>query len=201
MVADKSGWARKKRGKGHGFGFAAHRSFLTYVATVVEVEVSDDGEIPIPRVDTAVDAGFVVNPEITRVQFEGAAVFGTSIVRNGEITAKNGAIQQSNFNDYPVARINEVPAQTNVYKLDAACRRGRARSTAVRCRVLQCDFRGHGKAGPRSAALEQQLVCIGATAQEILPCLLTIVTRNDHASVVPINRRCKREGLRIRIHP
>jgi isoquinoline 1-oxidoreductase subunit beta len=115
MVADKSGWAGKKSGKGHGFGFAAHRSFLTYVATVVEVEVSDDGEIRIPRVDTAVDAGIVVNPEATRSQFEGAVVFGTSIVRSGEITAKNGMIQQSNFNDYPVARINEVPVQTNVY--------------------------------------------------------------------------------------
>jgi isoquinoline 1-oxidoreductase beta subunit len=115
MVADKSGWAGKKSGRGHGFGFAAHRSFLTYVATVVEVEVSDDGEIRIPRVDTAVDAGIVVNPEATRAQFEGAVVFGTSIVRSGEITAKNGVIQQSNFNDYPVARINEVPAQTNVY--------------------------------------------------------------------------------------
>jgi len=115
MVADKSGWAKNKSKKGHGFGFAAHRSFLTYVATVVEVEVSDDGEIRIPRVDMAVDAGLVVNPEATRAQFEGAAVFGTSIVRSGEITAKNGVIQQSNFNDYPVARINEVPAQTNVY--------------------------------------------------------------------------------------
>ena len=115
MVADKSGWAKSKNTKGHGFGFAAHRSFLTYVATVVEVEVSDDGEIRIPRVDTALDAGLVVNPEATRAQFEGAVVFGTSIVRSGEITAKNGAIQQSNFNDYPVARINEVPAQTNVY--------------------------------------------------------------------------------------
>ena len=115
MVADKSGWAKTKSKKGHGFGFAAHRSFLTYVATVVEVEVGDDGEIRIPRVDTAVDAGLVVNPEATRAQFEGAAVFGTSIVRSGEITAKNGVIQQSNFNDYPVARINEVPAQTNVY--------------------------------------------------------------------------------------
>ena len=115
MVAEKSSWARKKSGKGHGFGFAAHRSFLTYVATVVEVEVSDDGEIRIPRVDTAVDAGIVVNPEATRAQFEGAVPFGTSIVRSGEITAKNGVIQQSNFNDYPVARINEVPAQTNVY--------------------------------------------------------------------------------------
>jgi isoquinoline 1-oxidoreductase beta subunit len=115
MVADKSGWAGKKSAKGHGFGFAAHRSFLTYVATVVEVEVSDDGEIRIPRVDTALDAGIVVNPEAARAQFEGAVVFGTSIVRSGEITAKNGVIQQSNFNDYPVARINEVPAQTNVY--------------------------------------------------------------------------------------
>lgn len=115
MVAEKSGWAKKKSAKGHGFGIAAHRSFLTYVATVVEVEVNDQGEIRIPRVDTAVDAGLVVNPEITRAQFEGAAVFGTSIVRSGEITAKSGVIQQSNFNDYPVARINEVPAQTNVY--------------------------------------------------------------------------------------
>jgi isoquinoline 1-oxidoreductase beta subunit len=115
MVAEKSNWTGKKSGKGHGFGFAAHRSFLTYVATVVEVEVSDDGEIRIPRVDTAVDAGIAVNPEAIRAQFEGAVVFGTSIVRSGEITAKNGVIQQSNFNDYPVARINEVPAQTNVY--------------------------------------------------------------------------------------
>jgi isoquinoline 1-oxidoreductase subunit beta len=115
LVADKSGWVKKKSTKGRGFGFAAHRSFLTYVATVVEVEVSNDGEIRIPRVDTAVDAGLVVNPEATRAQFEGAAVFGTSVVRSGEITAKNGVIQQSNFNDYPVARINEVPDQTNVY--------------------------------------------------------------------------------------
>jgi len=115
VVAAKSGWSKKKSEKGHGFGIAAHRSFLTYVATVVEVEVGDDGEIHIPRVDTAVDAGLVVNPEVTRAQFEGAAVFGTSIVRTGEITAKSGVIQQSNFNDYPVARINEVPAQTNVY--------------------------------------------------------------------------------------
>jgi isoquinoline 1-oxidoreductase beta subunit len=120
MVANHSGWTKKKSEKGHGFGFAAHRSFLTYVATVVEVHVSNDGEIRIPRVDTAVDAGLVVNPEATRAQFEGAAVFGTSIVRSGEITAKNGVIQQSNFNDYPVARINEVPDQTNVYVAESS---------------------------------------------------------------------------------
>jgi isoquinoline 1-oxidoreductase beta subunit len=92
---------------------------LSYVATVVEVEVNDQGEVRIPRVDTVLDAGLVVNPEATRAQFEGAAVFGTSIVRSGEITATKGAINQSNFQDYPVARIGEAPYQTNVHIVDS----------------------------------------------------------------------------------
>lgn len=119
LVAEKSGWGKRKRGKGTGVGIAAHKSFLTYVATVVEVEVNDQGEVQIPRVDVALDAGLVVNPEATRAQFEGAAVFGTSVARTGEITATKGVINQSNFQDYPVARINEVPAQTNVYIVDS----------------------------------------------------------------------------------
>jgi isoquinoline 1-oxidoreductase beta subunit len=119
MVAEKSGWGKRKHSKGSGVGIAAHKSFLTYVATVVEVEVNDQGQVRIPRVDTVLDAGLVVNPEATRAQFEGAAVFGTSIVRSGEITATNGAIDQSNFQDYPVARIGEAPSQTNVYIVDS----------------------------------------------------------------------------------
>jgi isoquinoline 1-oxidoreductase beta subunit len=119
MVADKSGWAKRKLGKGAGVGIAAHRSFLTYVATVVEVEVSDDGTIKIPRVDTVVDAGRVVNPEVTRAQFEGAVMFGTGVARSGEITARNGVFEQSNFADYAVARINEAPYPTNVYLVDS----------------------------------------------------------------------------------
>jgi isoquinoline 1-oxidoreductase beta subunit len=119
LVAEKSGWGKRKHGKGTGVGIAAHRSFLTYVATVVEVEVNDQGEVRIARVDVALDAGLVVNPEATRAQFEGAAVFGTSVARTGEITATKGVIDQSNFQDYPVARINEVPAQTNVYIVDS----------------------------------------------------------------------------------
>jgi isoquinoline 1-oxidoreductase beta subunit len=119
MVAEKSGWGKRRHGKGTGIGIAAHRSFLTYVATVVEVEVNDQGVVRIPRVDTALDAGLVVNPEATGAQFEGAAVFGTSVVRTGEITATKGVIDQSNFQDYPVARINEVPGQTNVYIVDS----------------------------------------------------------------------------------
>ncbi len=119
MVAEKSGWGKRKHGKGTGVGIAAHRSFLTYVATVVAVEVNDQGEVRIPRVDTVLDAGLVVNPEATRAQFEGAAVFGASVVRSGEITATQGAIDQSNFQDYPVARIGEAPYQTNVYIVDS----------------------------------------------------------------------------------
>jgi isoquinoline 1-oxidoreductase beta subunit len=119
MVAEKSGWRTRKRGKGIGFGIAAHRSFLTYVATVVQVEVNDQGAVHIARVDTALDAGLIVNPEATRAQFEGAVVFGTSVARSGQITATKGAIDQSNFQDYTVARINEVPAQTNVYIVDS----------------------------------------------------------------------------------
>jgi isoquinoline 1-oxidoreductase beta subunit len=119
LAAEKSGWGKRKLAKGSGMGIAVHRSFLTYVATVVEVEVDDQGEVKIPAVHTAVDAGIVVNPEATKAQFEGAAVFGTSIVRSGAITAKDGAIEQSNFSDYPVARMNEAPYKTNVYIVDS----------------------------------------------------------------------------------
>jgi isoquinoline 1-oxidoreductase subunit beta len=115
LAAEKSGWANKKPSKGRALGIAAHRSFLTYVATVVEVEVNDKGQVRIPRMDIAVDAGTIINPDRVKAQFEGAAVFGASIALMSAITAKNGEIEQSNFHDYQVARINEAPLQTNVY--------------------------------------------------------------------------------------
>jgi len=120
LVAEKSNWGKRKHGNaGSGIGIAAHRSFLTYVATVVEVEVDDLGVVHIPRVDMVLDAGVVVNRKATVAQFEGAAVFGTSIVRSGEITAANGAIKQSNFHDYPVTRMMQAPYQTNVHIVDS----------------------------------------------------------------------------------
>jgi isoquinoline 1-oxidoreductase beta subunit len=85
------------------------------VATAVEVEVNDKGVLRIPAVHTAVDAGTVVSPETVRAQFEGAAVFGTSIAKSGAITATNGVVDQSNFNNYPVARMNEAPYHTSVH--------------------------------------------------------------------------------------
>jgi isoquinoline 1-oxidoreductase beta subunit len=115
LVAEKSRWAGRKREEGRALGFAAHRSFLTYVATVVDVRVDDRGRVSIPRVDVAVDAGRVVHPDLVRAQFEGAAVFGTTVALMGEITAAEGRIQQSNFHDYPVARMNQAPFETRVH--------------------------------------------------------------------------------------
>src|SRR5262245_60283873 len=115
LAAERSGWAKKRPEKGHALGIAAHWRFYSYVAAVVEVEVDAKGKIRIPRVDLAVDAGRVINPDRVKSQFEGAAVFGTSIALMGEITAVNGEIQQSNFHDYSVARIQEAPLVTHVH--------------------------------------------------------------------------------------
>ncbi|HEY5068744.1 MAG TPA: molybdopterin cofactor-binding domain-containing protein, partial [Candidatus Acidoferrum sp.] len=116
MAAEKSGWAKRSKdmGKGRGMGIAAHRSFLTYVATVVEVEVDGRGQVHIPGVWTALDAGTVVSPDNVRNQFEGAATFGTSLALFGEITATNGMIDQSNFNNYQMARMNRAPRHVDV---------------------------------------------------------------------------------------
>jgi isoquinoline 1-oxidoreductase beta subunit len=119
MVAEKSGWAKRSRGAGHGFGIAAHRSFLTYVATVVEVEVDGKGQVQIPNVWTAVDAGTIVAPDNVRNQFEGAANFGASLALLSEITVTNGAVDQSNFNNYKLTRMGHAPKKTNVYIVES----------------------------------------------------------------------------------
>jgi isoquinoline 1-oxidoreductase beta subunit len=115
LAAEKAGWGKQKSGNGYGIGVAMHRSFLTYVATVVQVQMDDAGQVKIKRVDTALDAGTVVNPEMAQQQFEGAAVMGTSLAFYGEITATNGVIDQSNFDSYQMARMNVAPRETNVY--------------------------------------------------------------------------------------
>ena len=90
LAAKEAGWG-KQLPKGQGLGIAAHRSFVTYVATVVHVVVGDKGKITIPRVDTAIDCGYCVHPERVRSQIEGAAVMGLTLAKYGEITLKNGA--------------------------------------------------------------------------------------------------------------
>ena len=90
-------------------GFAAHNSFYSYVATAVEIELQPDGSPRIVRVDTAVDCGRVINPDGVRAQVEGATIMGLGVALYSELTAKNGAVEQSNFGDFRIPRITEAP--------------------------------------------------------------------------------------------
>lgn len=114
IVADKAGYG-KSLPEGHGLGLAVHRAFLSYVASAVHVVVSDDGEFKVTQVDTCIDCGTYVNPERIRSQIEGAAVYGNSVARHGEITLSKGAVDQSNFHDYPISRMSDSPLNVRVH--------------------------------------------------------------------------------------
>lgn len=118
LVAEKGQWGRSVP-KGHGLGIAVHRSFVSYIATIVEVAIDDKGKLTIPRVDTAIDCGTFVNPERIASQIEGAAIMGLSVAKHGAVTFKNGRVEQGNFDDFPVVRIDEAPGVTNVYIMPA----------------------------------------------------------------------------------
>ena len=114
LVADKAEWGKKLPPR-HGQGIAVHRCFLSYVATVVEVAVDEKGKLSVPRVDTAIDCGFAANPERIYSQIEGAAVMGLGLARYGEISFKNGRVEQNNFDGFQVLRIDEAPPITHVH--------------------------------------------------------------------------------------
>ena len=114
FVAEKGRWGRSVP-KGHGLGIAVHRSFVSYIATIVEVSVGDKGKLTVHQVDTAIDCGTFVNPERIQSQLEGAAIMGLSLAKYGEVTFKDGKVQQGNFDDFPVIRIDEAPLVTNVH--------------------------------------------------------------------------------------
>src|SRR3977135_1872951 len=113
VVANKGGWGRTVP-KGHGLGIAAHRSFVSYIATIVEASVDEKGKLVVHRVDTAIDCGMFVNPERIESQIEGAAIMGLSLAKYGEITFKDGKVQQGNYNASPVIRMDEAPLVPNV---------------------------------------------------------------------------------------
>ena len=113
-VTREAGWG-KKFARGHGHGLAAHYSFVSYAAAVVEVDIDELGRINIPRVDVAFDCGPQVNPERVRAQLEGAVIMGLSLAMFGEITFKNGRAQQDNFHQYRVMRMNEAPSDIRVH--------------------------------------------------------------------------------------
>ena len=108
LAAEKAGWGSKPAA-GKGRGIAVHESFGSYVAQVADVTVSADGKVRVDRVVCAVDCGQVVNPDTVAAQMESGIVFGLTAALYGEITIKDGRIQQKNFTDYKMLRMNEMP--------------------------------------------------------------------------------------------
>jgi isoquinoline 1-oxidoreductase beta subunit len=115
-AASEAGWGRTLP-RGQGLGIAAHRSFLSYTAVVVHAAVDPKGQLTIPRVDIAFDCGAVVNPDRVRAQLEGAVVQGISLATLGEISFKAGRVEQTNFHDYEVTRIDAAPAELRTHLL------------------------------------------------------------------------------------
>jgi isoquinoline 1-oxidoreductase subunit beta len=108
LATSKAGWGTPLPPR-TGRGIAAQTSFGSYIATVAEVEVADNGVVRVKRLVTAVDTGIIVNPDTVVAQLQSGLIFGLTAALWGEITIKNGRVQQSNYNDYRVLRINEVP--------------------------------------------------------------------------------------------
>lgn len=107
LAADKAGWG-KPLAAGHSRGIALMEGYDTYMAQVAEISVSDDG-IRVHQVWIAADLGMMVNPDTVRAQLESSIVFGLSAVLGAEITLDKGRVQQTNFHDYPVLRMSEMP--------------------------------------------------------------------------------------------
>lgn len=109
LAAEKAGWG-KPLAPGRGRGVAVQSVFGAYMAQVAEVEVSKKGEVRVRRIVCAVDCGTAVNPDTVRAQVESACIFGVSAALYGEITLKDGRVEQSNFDSYQVLRIDAAPA-------------------------------------------------------------------------------------------
>jgi isoquinoline 1-oxidoreductase beta subunit len=108
LAAEKAGWGAalpERRGR----GVALQSVFGTYLAVVAEVEVSNDGAVRVRRVSCAVDCGIVVNPDTVRAQIQSAVMFGITAALYGEITIKDGRVEQTNFDSYQILRMNEAP--------------------------------------------------------------------------------------------
>jgi len=108
LAAQKAGWGKPLPAGVHR-GIAAHFAYGGYCAQVAEVSVARDGKVKVHRVVAAIDSGWIVNPGNAVAQIEGAIFYGLSAALYGEITVKNGRVEQSNFHDYPILRMDEMP--------------------------------------------------------------------------------------------
>jgi isoquinoline 1-oxidoreductase beta subunit len=108
LVAEKSNWGQPLPAR-TGRGVSVQPAFGSFIATVVEAQVDAHGEVRLRRVTSAVDTGIAVNPDTIVAQLQGGLIFGLTAALYGEVTVKNGRVQQSNFNDYRMLRIDQIP--------------------------------------------------------------------------------------------
>jgi len=108
LAAQKSGWGQALPAR-TGRGICAQPSFASFIATVCEAEVDENGEVKLRRLVSVVDTGIAVNPDTVMAQIQGGIIFGLTAALHGEVTIAKGRVQQSNFHDYRMLRINEVP--------------------------------------------------------------------------------------------
>jgi isoquinoline 1-oxidoreductase subunit beta len=131
LAAEKARWG-ERLASGAGRGVALHQAFGSYLAQVAEIEVATSGEVRVRRVVCAMDCGTIVNPDTVRAQMESGTVFGLSAALHGEITLKEGRVEQNNFTDYRVLRISEMPA-IEVHLVDSGEAPGGVGETATSC--------------------------------------------------------------------
>ena len=189
LVTEKAGWGKREVPKGHGLGLAAHRSFVSYVAAVIEVAVDEKGNVTVPRVDIAVDCGPIVNPDRVRSQFEGAVVMGLG-VRSLERNLVQGRPS-------PAEQPRRLPgAQDQRGAARDAClcraarlrhaygRRRRTRRAAGRAGAHECDLCGerqtHSIVAARTA-VGQQGLSVRQTSRDSLPARSVIPPRGPRA--------------------
>lgn len=129
LAAEKGGWGTPLA-QGHARGIAVHESFGSYVAQVADVSMSGDRRIRVHSMVCAVDCGIAVNPETIRAQLESGVAFGLSAALHGKLSFKQGRVQESNFHDFPVLRLNEMP-QVQVHIVPSSEKPGGIGETGV----------------------------------------------------------------------
>ena len=145
LAAQKAGWGNPLPPR-RGRGVAVQVSFASFIATIADVEVDHDGAIFVHRITSAVDTGIAVNPDTIVAQLQGGLIFGLTAALYGEITIDKGRVQQSNFNDYRMLRIDQTPA-IDVHLIKSGEPPGgigETGATAAPPAVAQCDLCGDG---------------------------------------------------------
>src|SRR6195256_906557 len=146
LAAEKAGWGQPLPGR-VGRGVSMQHAFATYLAQVAEVEVSKDGAVRIRRVVRAVDCGTIVNPDTVQAQIQSAIIFGLTAALHGQITLKDGRVEQTNFDSYQMLRMNEAPA-IEVYIIQSSeppGGMGEAGTSAIVPAVTNAIFAATGK--------------------------------------------------------